>query len=196
MKIVLIGIEEIKEYKNNARYHEEADIERLAQSISDFGFINPILVDETGTVIAGHGRLLAARKLGYEEVPVIYINDLTSEQVRAYRLADNKTGELANWDFDRLEVELGEMNDIDFTRYGFAEHFDIEPQDGLADKGLGFDEYDFDEVENIFMSFTLYLTKEELLIVDAYNEALKAAGKRIGDEFMEIIRGSGYNEEF
>ena len=90
----------------------------MAASIKEFGFRVPIIVDRDNVIVAGHTRLKAAEKLGLEEVPVIVADDLTPEQVKAFRLADNKVAELANWDFEKLQEELEHIN-IDMSSFGF-----------------------------------------------------------------------------
>lgn len=101
-------------YASNARTHSDAQIAQIAASIGEFGFTNPILVDGGNGVIAGHGRLMAARKLGMEEVPVIELAHLTEAQRRAYVIADNKLALNAGWDDDLLRLELGELRDLGF----------------------------------------------------------------------------------
>lgn len=131
--VKIIDINALKPYPNNPRKNEHA-VEPVANSIREFGFKQPIVVDKNNTIIAGHTRLLAARELGLTEVPVIVADDLTPEQVKAYRLADNKTGELAGWDFEQLDIELGDIADIDMSRFGFDEDAnEKEDIDGWAD---------------------------------------------------------------
>jgi DNA modification methylase len=101
-------------YARNARTHSPAQIAQIAASIVEFGFTSPILVDSNAGIIAGHGRLLAARRLGLEEVPVIVLDHLSETQKRAYILADNKLAEQAGWDEDALKAELKELQSADF----------------------------------------------------------------------------------
>ena len=98
-------IKKVKPYDRNPRRNDNA-VDAVAASIREFGFRQPIVVDRDGVIIVGHTRLKAAKKLGMKEVPVLVADDLTEEQVKAYRLADNKAGELAGWDFAELEEEL------------------------------------------------------------------------------------------
>ncbi|EAQ26838.1 site-specific DNA-methyltransferase [Roseovarius sp. 217] len=109
-------------YANNARTHSEAQVALIAGSIREFGFNNPVLVDGLNGIIAGHGRVLAARKLGLDVVPVIELAHLTEAQKRAYILADNRLAEQAGWDRDLLALELGELSEIgvDLEGMGFA----------------------------------------------------------------------------
>lgn len=108
-------------YANNARTHSEAQVAQIAGSIQEFGFNNPVLVDGENGIIAGHGRVLAARKLGLVEVPVIEIGHLSEAQKRAYILADNRLAEAAGWDHDLLALELGDLADlgVDLGDLGF-----------------------------------------------------------------------------
>lgn len=105
-------------YENNPRNNDDA-VDAVAASIREFGFKVPIIVDKNNVIIAGHTRLKAAEKIGMETVPVVRADDLTEEQAKAFRLADNKTAELAGWDFAKLEVELAELDDIDMSQFGF-----------------------------------------------------------------------------
>lgn len=118
MQIVDLNIGDLKPYKENPRINDNA-IDAVAASIAEFGFKVPIIVDRDNVIIAGHTRLKAARKLGLESVPVIRADDLTPEQVKAFRLVDNKTAELAEWDFEKLNAEIAGLPDFDLTLFGF-----------------------------------------------------------------------------
>lgn len=119
MEIIYKNIDDIKPYSGNPRRNDKA-VERVAESIRQFGFKQPILIDKNDVIIAGHTRQLAAKKLKMLQVPCIYADDLTPEQVRAYRLADNKVAEFAEWDFDLLNQELLNIPEIDMTAFGFT----------------------------------------------------------------------------
>lgn len=127
-KITLMALTDITPYKNNPRNNEEA-VEKVANSIKEFGFNQPIVVDKDNVIIVGHTRYLAAQELGLTEVPVIVAGNLSDEQARAYRLADNKTGELAGWDFEKLALELEQIEDIDMGDFGFIEGSDLDITD-------------------------------------------------------------------
>ena len=114
MKITQREISSIKPYENNPRLNDDA-VEAVAASIREFGFRQPVVVDEAGVIIVGHTRYKAAVQLGLEKVPVHVATDLSAEQVKAYRLADNRTGELAEWDWDQLKFELGDLQDAEFN---------------------------------------------------------------------------------
>ena len=117
MQIHDISISLLREYDNNPRNNDGA-VDAVAASIRDFGFKVPIVIDADNVIIAGHTRVKAARKLGLKSVPCIIADDLTPEQIRAFRLADNKTAELAVWDFDKLNEELAAI-DMDMSVFGF-----------------------------------------------------------------------------
>lgn len=113
-QIIYLPVADLKPYKNNPRKNAEA-VDAVAASIREYGFRNPIIITEDGTVINGHTRLKAAKKLKMTEVPCVRVTDLTEEQIRQYRLIDNKTSEYAKWDADMLAEELMDLNlDLDF----------------------------------------------------------------------------------
>lgn len=117
-------INDIIPYENNPRNNKNA-IEKVAESIKQFGFKVPIIVDKGGIIVAGHTRLEAAKLLGLKKVPVIVADDLTPEQVKAFRLADNKVAEFSTWDFKKLNEELSELGSaFNFEGFGFGGVFD------------------------------------------------------------------------
>lgn len=122
MQIVMLNTDDLKEYENNPRHNDEA-AEAVADSIKEFGFKVPIVIDNNNVIVCGHTRLKAAKRLDLDKVPCIIADDLTDEQIKAYRLADNKTAELAEWDFEALEKELAELTafDVDMSAFGFDE---------------------------------------------------------------------------
>ena len=113
-QIEMVNIEQLIPYARNSRTHSDAQVAQIAASIKEFGFTNPVLVDGEGSIIAGHGRVLAARKLGMDTVPVIRLNYLTEAQRRAYVIADNKLALNAGWDNEMLALELAELGDLGF----------------------------------------------------------------------------------
>src|ERR1035437_5748746 len=125
MKVILRSIESIYPYARNARQIPPAAVAKVASSIQEFGWRQPIVVDLDGVIICGHVRLLAARKLGLTEVPVHIADNLTPAQVRAYRLLDNRSHEETNWDDDLLRIELTDLKDLgldlDLTGFDLAE---------------------------------------------------------------------------
>ncbi len=135
MDIVLKTVEELKPYEKNPRKNEKA-VKYVKNSIEEFGFKVPIVIDKDNVIVAGHTRLEAAKELGLEEVPCIVADDLTEEQVKAFRLADNKVSELSEWDFDLLNEELEGINDIDMSDFNFID-IDVElPDDFLKDVAI------------------------------------------------------------
>lgn len=126
MKIEQVSVNDVKPYEKNAKKHPAEQVEHIANSIREFGFRQPLVVDKDGVIVIGHGRFMAAKKLGMNEVPVVRADDLSEEQIKALRLADNKTNE-SEWDFDLLDVELDEIIDIDMTDFGFDLSIEEEP---------------------------------------------------------------------
>ena len=146
-----IPIDKITPYTNNAREHRDDDIEAIMASIKEFGFLDPIGVwSDDNIIVEGHGRLEAATRLGYKEVPCIRLDNLTDEQRRAYTLAHNKTAELSDWDADILNAELEAITDIDMSEFGFDDkEFDIFDDEG-EDNNYIDDERDPSCQHNVF----------------------------------------------
>jgi len=120
MEIVYKKLKDLKPYEKNPRYNDEA-VDFVANSIKEFGFKVPIVVDKNDVIVAGHTRYKASEKLGLKEVPTIVASDLTEEQVKAYRLADNKVSERSNWNFELLDQELDDILDINMEDFGFTD---------------------------------------------------------------------------
>lgn len=125
MEIKMVRLSEIVPYKNNPRKNAAA-VEPVKQSIKEFGFKVPMILDRDNVIVTGHTRFKAAQELGMKEVPVIYADDLTEAQIRAFRLADNKTNEFAEWDENLLRLELDDLSDIDMSLFGFEMSEDSE----------------------------------------------------------------------
>ena len=120
MKIIEKAVDTLIPYENNPRRNDEA-VKYVANSIKEFGFKVPIVIDKDNVIIAGHTRLKAAQELGIEKVPCIVADDLTEEQIKAFRLADNKTGEQAAWDYAKLGEELEDIV-LDMLDFGFLDY--------------------------------------------------------------------------
>lgn len=118
LRIEYWPVDKVIPYGNNARIHGDEDVDAIMASIKEFGFNDPIGIWK-GIIVEGHGRLLAAKRLGMETVPVIILDHLTDEQRKAYGLAHNKTAELSGWDFNLLDSELAEIGNIDMSLFGF-----------------------------------------------------------------------------
>lgn len=118
MEIIEKRVDELIPYANNPR-NNMAAVDSVAQSIKSFGFLVPIIIDKNNVIVAGHTRLYAAKELGLEKVPCISAEDLTEDQVKKFRLVDNKTAEIAEWDFELLKQELAEITGINMAEFGF-----------------------------------------------------------------------------
>ena len=141
-KIVQRKTEDLKPYENNPRQHSEAQLDRLVRSIKEFGFTNPVLVDDDCNVIAGHGRLMAAELMGLPKVPTIALGHLTADQRRAYVIADNQLALNSTWDDDALQAELEALGEVgyDLTLLGwgddlptFGEDIDLSALDDMEE---------------------------------------------------------------
>lgn len=127
-----VSVSKLKPYKRNARTHSPAQVDQIAASIREFGFTNPVLIDGSGNIIAGHGRVMAAKQLGLAEVPCLEVGWLTEDQKRAYILADNQLALNAGWDWDTVRLELAdlELAGFDVDLIGFTDEitgvFDVE----------------------------------------------------------------------
>ena len=119
MEIIYKNIDELIPYDNNPRINDEA-VEYVKNSIKEFGFKVPIVIDKDNVIIAGHTRIKASKELGIKDIPCIIADDLTEEQVKAFRLADNKVAEKSLWDYTKLDEELDSISDIDMSLFDFA----------------------------------------------------------------------------
>ena len=113
MQIIQKKLADIVPYANNTKKHDETQIKNVAESIKKYGWVQPIVIDNDGTIVIGHCRALAAERLGIEEVPCVVVSDLTEDEINALRIVDNKTNE-SPWDFDLLSAELPEIDLSDF----------------------------------------------------------------------------------
>ena len=185
MTIIEKALNEITPYENNPRDNAPA-VNAVAASIEEFGFKVPIVIDKYGVIVAGHTRYIAAQRLGLETVPCIMADDLSDEQVKAFRLADNKVSELAMWDNDKLMQELSEI-DMDMSSFGFDEM--ISPDDF----GDSFSLPDGDKPEIVTMTFTLHNEQKGLidyamsLVTDDVQETFGNTNKN-GNALYEVVR--------
>ena len=118
MEIIYKNIDELIPYENNPRLNDEA-VQYVKNSIKEFGFKVPIVIDKDNVIIAGHTRIKASKELGIKDIPCIIADDLTEEQVKAFRLADNKVAEKSLWDYSKLDEELDSILDIDMSMFDF-----------------------------------------------------------------------------
>lgn len=145
MQVQSMKISEVKPYDKNPRKNDDG-VEAVANSIKEFGWQQPIVVDKDNVIIVGHTRYKAAKKLGMDKVPVVVADNLSDEQAKAYRLADNKTNELTDWEFSKLNEELSSIVDFDMKDFGFdAEDLDLATS---WDDSGSFDDYEEPENEN------------------------------------------------
>ena len=176
MQIETLAIDRLIPYARNSRTHSDAQVAQIAASIKEFGFTNPVLIDADGGIIAGHGRVMGARKLGLADVPCIRLAHLTAAQKRAYIIADNKLALNAGWDDEMLALEMLDLRDVDYALplTGFSADelsqifsaFDVSPLAEMPEIPSG-DREPFQQV-----TFTLHDTQAEQV-----QAALKAAGK-------------------
>lgn len=186
MEIKMRKLSELIPYEKNPRKNDDA-VKYVKASIKEFGFKVPIVIDKDNVIVAGHTRYKAAKDLKMDEVPCIVADDLTEEQVKAFRLADNKVSEKAEWDFNLLSVELEELFDFDMSEFGF--------DDGISGDDFG-DEFslaDGDKSEICQMTFTLHQKQKELIeyamevVRDDIEETFGNTNKN-GNALYEVIR--------
>lgn len=179
MNIIEKDIKDIKPYEKNPRKNDQA-VAYVANSIKEFGFKVPIVIDSDGVIVAGHTRYKASKKLGLEKVPCIIADDLTPEQIKAYRLADNKVAEKAEWDFDLLFDELSEISNIDMGMFDFVKNIDSGFIDDLYEEMVGDHEMNTD-----FFSITFNFDKKYETQIQNY---IKENGKeKIVKHILEVI---------
>ena len=142
IKIEYKDVEDIVPYENNPRHNDNA-VDYVANSIKEFGFKVPIIIDNENVIVTGHTRLKAAKKLGLKQVPTIKADDLSEEQIKAFRIADNKVSEFSSWDEDKLSLELSDL-DIDMSQFGILEVNEVEGMDDIEVKEE--EELEFTEV--------------------------------------------------
>ena len=128
LNIIYKNIKELKPYKKNAKKHSKEQVEQIANSIKEFGFTQPVIIDKNNCVVAGHGRILGAKKAGLKQVPTVTLEELTEEQIKAYRLVDNKLNE-SEWDSVLLAQELEEIKYLNMDLFGFDLAEEIEQEE-------------------------------------------------------------------
>ena len=182
LEVTYVATTDLIPYANNARSHSDQQVAQVAASIKEFGFNNPILIDEHNGVIAGHGRLAAAQKLNMKTVPTILLEGLSEAQRKAYVIADNKLTENSRWDFDLLSLEIEQLKDLDFdvALLGFseveldgisAEEIDMSVLDELDDEEVDVFEGDVKRAIQIEFESEHYEQAQELIKFWRENEA-------------------------
>lgn len=198
IEIIEKKTDELIPYAKNPRFNDYA-AEKVAESIKEFGFKNPIVIDVNNEIIAGHTRLKAAKMLGIEKVPCIIADDLTPEQVKAFRLVDNKVGEFAEWDFDLLESELNELGNFNLEDFGFESNLveDEDTEDDYERSEVKFTEELGEESNYIVLKFDTdvdWLRLETLFQLPRVKALDSKEGfERIG--IGRVINGNDFIEE-
>lgn len=185
MEIKYKKISELTPYTNNARTHSDEQVDQIVASIKEFGFTNPLLIDEKGEIIAGHGRLAAAKKLNMDEVPTIELKGLSEAQKRAYVIADNKLALNAGWDEDLLKLELIALDEANFD-YSEIMNFNLELNDDIEEIMPNIGGVDKEPVQTI--SFTVSDEQKEIIYA-----AIKKADKYEPNDPMGINTNSNGN---
>lgn len=169
-QLKVVSIENVKEYDNNPRLNESG-VQAVAESIKQCGYISPVIIDENNIILAGHTRLRALKELDYKEIPAIICSGLTEEQKIKFRILDNKTAELATWDYNKLSAEI---EDLDFDGFDFQLEEVITPYDF----GCEFELPDGDKSEIVTMSVNLKQQQWELI-----QASLDLIGENIAETF-------------
>ena len=188
MKVIDIPISELKPYERNPRNNENA-VDAVAESIKQFGFKQPIVIDSDHVIICGHTRLLAAKKLNIKKVPCVLADDLTEEQIKAYRLADNKVSELAGWNDELLAFEMDCIGAIDMSAFGFDIDAAVSP-DQFGDE---FQLPDGDKQDICKMTFIVHTEQKSLieyamsLVKNNISETFGNSNKN-GNALYEVVR--------
>ena len=175
LNVIHLKVSDLIAYENNPRKNDDA-VDAVASSIKSFGFKVPVIVDSNNVIIAGHTRVKACKKLGITEVPCVIADDLTEDQIKAFRLADNKTSELAEWDLDKLSEEL-KFIEMDMSQFGFE---DLEQE---LDREVLEDEFD----ENEAVSENPYSRKGDIFILG--NHKLMCGDSTINDDVKKLVDG-------
>ena len=163
MKVANRNLADLTPYAGNAKKHDSTQIANVAESIRQFGFVQPIVIDRNGVIVIGHCRALAAKKLGMKEVPCVCVDDLTPEQVNALRIVDNKSNE-SEWDFDLLADELAEL---DLSDFDFDFGFSMDEEEYIEEKAEEAEELPTDKLpeSRIFVfSVSAFGTKSECFV--------------------------------
>ena len=184
-----VAVDKLIPYVNNAKQHSDSQVTKIASSIREFGFLNPVLIDASYNVIAGHGRILAAKKLHMDEVPCLFVEGLTDAQRKAYILADNRLSELGEWDMNLVGLELGELDadGFDVDLLGF-DNIDLDEE-----YGTDFSLPDGDKPEIVTMTFTLHEEQKGLIeyameaVKDDVTETFGNTNKN-GNALYEVVR--------
>jgi len=172
MQVEQLKVGDLIPYVNNSRTHSDEQVTQVASSIKEFGFTNPILIDGEGGIIAGHGRLMAAKKLGLNKVPCIRLDYLTEAQRKAYVIADNKLALNGGWDNDLLKIELTELDSLDFD--------------------LNLIGFDLSELANIFDPVTEEIELKEQTYSETFNIIIECDDEQNQESIYNELQEKGY----
>lgn len=181
MEIVNKKIDELKMYEKNPRKNDDS-VEYVANSIKEFGFKVPIVIDKNNVIVTGHTRYKASKKLGLQEVPCIVADDLTPEQIKAFRIADNKVTEKSSWDLDLLKEEFDGLLDFDMTEFGFGD-FEIT----MLESDITPDGYDDELVEKYSEHADDFLDRKRIIITYKTNEEEEFLKKILKQEELKVV---------
>ena len=179
MQIQEILIEELKPYEKNPRKNDSA-VEAVKKSIQQFGFKEPTVIDKDKVIVCGHTRLKAAKLLGLEKIPCVIADDLTQEQIKAFRLIDNKTSELAEWDLEMLDAELNsiEIPDFDMSDFQFEISDNVKPEDFGTDFTLPSDK----NADKRLFEMTFIFSKEQKNLIETALESVGEVSETFGNK--------------
>lgn len=194
MEIINKKLEDLKPYEKNPRKNEKA-IDFVANSIKEFGFKVPLVIDKNNVIVAGHTRYQASQKLGLKEVPCLVADDLTDEQIKAFRIADNKTNDMAEWDDNLLGEELKDlMDNFDMTDFGFGE-FEL----SMLTEDMEPDGYDDELIKQYTGNSEEFLANKRIIITyrtDEETEFLKKLIKEDKEELGVVYKIEDIMEKF
>lgn len=206
LNIVYRSVNTLTLYADNAKTHGNEQVAAIARSITEFGFTNPVLIDEVGEIIAGHGRVLGAKLAGISNVPCIVLTDLSEDQKRAYRIADNKIHELGGWDLDKLESELRALDshEFDIDKLGFSmqeldslldvdAEFLSDDSTDVTDEPSGEESEEPDGYESDNDHYSTFkcemLDQNKIRLIEVLNEIMKDNYfERTEEALMELVR--------
>jgi len=184
VNIIEKNVNEIIPYINNPRKNDNA-VDKVAASIKEFGFKVPCVISSDNVIVTGHTRIKAAKKLGMETVPCIIADDLTDAQIKAFRLADNKVAEFAEWDFEKLEIELEGLKEFDFDDFGFELDIDSISSGRKSDPDPA-DEDPFDDIEKMDKHYGVPYQGNKSRIADIIINILPS-----GERLVDLFGGGG-----
>ena len=180
-------------YKGNPRVHSDVQIERLVNSLKEFGFTNPVLVDDTGNVIAGHGRIAAAKKIGLETVPTITLSHLSEDQRKAYIIADNQLALNSSWDDDLLKIELEKLEDngFDLSLLGWGDDIPTFADDPDYGSLEDFDDPTSELANDVMKAIQIEFRPEDYEEAKEVVAEARKKGIYIGQELVNALKALG-----